>query len=287
MKTKLMLSAELFAEKADFLQCPHCSLPLRFVPPYSMECLNGHHFDLAKPGYLFLLKHGIATKYEATLFEARRRIIMAGFFSQLTNELARLASCALDKNGVLLDAGSGEGSQLIAIKKKLGVNHTAVGIDIAKEGIRQAARDSQNALFLVADLANIPIQDETIHVLLNILSPSNYREFKRVLNGNGILIKVVPEENYLQEIRHFFYQQNDFSNENVLARFAEFFTVIKSERLTYECELDTERLNDLLMMTPLGWHLAEKDKARFLEVSSRRVTADFRIIIGRKKLESE
>ncbi|MBA5735303.1 rRNA (guanine-N1)-methyltransferase, partial [Escherichia coli] len=69
----------------------------------------------------------------------------------------------------------------------------------------------------VADLANCPNQAETADVILNILSPSNYVEFKRLLKKDGFLLKVVPEANYLRELREFIYvdEKSSYSNESV------------------------------------------------------------------------
>src|SRR5699024_11433583 len=56
-------------------------------------------------------------------------------------------------------------------------------------------------LWLVGDLANTPIGDGSCQVILNIFSPANYMEFKRVLAPNGLVEKVVPRANYLKELR--------------------------------------------------------------------------------------
>ena len=55
--------------------------------------------------------------------------------------------------------------------------------------------------WFVGDLARLPIKDASMDILLDIFSPANYGEFQRVLSQNGILIKVIPTENHLKEIR--------------------------------------------------------------------------------------
>jgi len=59
-----------------------------------------------------------------------------------------------------------------------------------------AYKNYQNPIWLVGDLANILLTSQSCHVILNILSPANYMEFKRVLaseNGrlSGIRIGVL------------------------------------------------------------------------------------------------
>ena len=46
-----------------------------------------------------------------------------------------------------------------------------------------------------------------LEMFLDIFSPANYGEFRRVLSKDGILIKVVPTENHLKEIRQMVQEQ--------------------------------------------------------------------------------
>ncbi|MEH6944579.1 SAM-dependent methyltransferase, partial [Bacillus sp. JJ722] len=54
---------------------------------------------------------------------------------------------------------------------------------------------------LIQDLANTPFKAQQFDVILNILSPSNYAEFNRLLKDDGLVIKVVPRADYLIELR--------------------------------------------------------------------------------------
>ncbi len=54
---------------------------------------------------------------------------------------------------------------------------------------------------MIGDLANLPLLDNSIDILLNLLSPANYQEFARVLKPGGLLIKVIPGSEYLKEVR--------------------------------------------------------------------------------------
>ncbi|WHT49041.1 methyltransferase domain-containing protein [Sporosarcina thermotolerans] len=106
---------------------------------------------------------------------------------------------------VLLDAGCGEGSHLCAIHSQLQIESVGIGIDLAKEGISAASKAYPGIIWSVADLAAMPFQDFQIDVILNVLSPANYAEFNRILKRGGIVVKVVPESGYLQELREAFY----------------------------------------------------------------------------------
>ena len=57
-----------------------------------------------------------------------------------------------------------------------------------------------------------------------------------MLKDNGQLIKVVPEENYLIELRKAFYEEKSkktlYSNKEVVTRFSEEFPNYEMERIT-------------------------------------------------------
>src|SRR5699024_519923 len=96
------------------------------------------------------------------------------------------------------DVGSGEGYIVNEISKTFVGENEFLGIDIAKEGVKKAAKSYKNINWLVADLADIPVMNGNVDFLINVLSPSNYDEFKRVLDKEGKLIKIIPNSDYLK-----------------------------------------------------------------------------------------
>ena len=75
--------------------------------------------------------------------------------------------------------------------------------DLSKESIQLAAKSDHEwkVKWFVGDLARLPLLDQSMDLLLDIFSPANYQEFKRVLAPDGRLIKVIPTPSHLQEIR--------------------------------------------------------------------------------------
>ncbi|MEN2666918.1 putative RNA methyltransferase [Listeria aquatica] len=290
MKSKLEQSSELLETSAALLRCPICTSGVTFRAPRSLVCSQNHSFDLAKPGYLFLLRHAAKpTKYDQLLFEARKRFIMTGFFQETMEAVLAQVEALEKKELVLFDAGSGEGSHLSYLTEQLGKKVSlAFGFDLAKEGIRQAARDFSGITWGVADLANCPLQTGRVDVILNMLSPASYDEFSRLLSREGLLIKVIPEADYLQELRRFFYQdeRQTYSNEAVANRFYEHFDVVYEKRITKQKTLQKDEQMDLLAMTPLGFQIPVEKKEAFLENGSDQITLDHRIIVGKKKAEA-
>ena len=134
----------------------------------------------------------------------------------------------------------------------------------------------------MADLANCPFGDEQFDVILNILSPANYAEFSRLLKPDGLFVKVVPENDYLKELRAVFYDEAEQKPDaNPAARVAEHFGSVKTERITYKFPLDQELLAKLIRMTPLTWGASEEKVNEALHVGITSITIDFTIIIAK------
>lgn len=289
---KLTRRAEYIAHHASLLACPICSSPLVVQDLKSLMCTNRHTFDIAKQGYLNLLNQNNKTNYDKKLFEARRSVIAdSGFFDQFNVALTETINeqTASNVELAIVDMGSGEGSHLANISNRLQSHFnqsiTGIGIDISKEGILEAARRYEESIWIVADLARTPLADEMCDVIINILSPSNYEEFKRVLKNDGVIIKVVPRESYLKELRHHFFKDSEkeaYSNMKVVDHFKEHFNVIKQESVHYTTTLDQSALTALVKMTPLTWNIADNEINDFLESGISEITVDLELLIGKK-----
>lgn len=281
-------------ENIDLFKCPICGDGMVLDNFKSIVCSNNHCFDLSKRGYVNLLLKPSKSQYDKALFQSRNIIGKMGFFDPLLETIVNI----IDRNisnvsagGIkILDAGCGEGYHLSQILEKLqqkrNVPVHGVGIDISKEGIQIASKNYQDAIWCVADLAKIPFMDKKFDIVLNNLSPSNYREFARVIGREGILVKVVPGTNYLQELRRAFYQQTDkeqYSNSPVLEHFDRNFKVIAVQELSYIVAVSKEILIHLIKMTPLSWGVAEEKIQRVLNQGIDRITAHFSIMIGKSK----
>ncbi|GAF12610.1 ribosomal RNA large subunit methyltransferase A [Bacillus sp. JCM 19046] len=263
------------------LRCPICQTNMLVADEKRVVCEQQHSFDFAKQGYLNFLTNVVPSHYDAALFESRQETIMeTGLFNPLHEQLFRLLD---ETEGLLLDAGCGEGSHLQKTKELI-PNMKTVGLDLAKEGIQKAAKSYSGHLWIVGDLANIPLANQSTDVILNILSPSNYKEFKRVLKQEGLVIKVVPQVGYLQELRDHFFSKDEkkiYSNEKTVTLFREQFTTVKTERLTYTRIVNHSEISALAEMTPLGWSTADEQRQSLAKLESLRITIDLDVLIGR------
>lgn len=290
---KIDLAKKLISNNSQLFKCPVCGKEMNIVDSRSLACINKHCFDLSRKGYINLLLKANKSKYDKDMLESRNIISKSGFFDpmlqQINDFILKHISVTCSQRAFVLDAGCGEGSHLsrilAAIRNKSNAKLQGVGIDISKGGIRIATRDYAIIIWCVADLANLPFKDKEFDIILSILSPANYGEFGRVLKDNDILIKVVPESNYLIQLRRVFFDKTDkefYSNEQVMKLFTKNFYLIGNQRISYEVELDETSFNHLLNMTPLTWNVdrGKMQKANKMRIS--KITADFRILCGKK-----
>jgi len=271
--SKRAAGAALMNNNLSLFACPICQESMTIQEQGRMVCSANHSFDIAKQGYINMLTHGAASKYSKELFESRKTVIDSGIYDEIEDKIIELIAPAQ----TVLDTGCGEGSHLARImaeKKGIGV-----GIDIAKEGILAASRHYPEQIWCVGDLAKSPFAKSSFDAILNMLSPANYEEFKRLLTPGGCVVKVVPQSRYLHELRAQLYADSDkesYSNDQIVARFKESFMEVSVKRITYTTPFATELIPALLEMTPMGWH-----KKEGAAICLNEITIDVDILVGR------
>lgn len=260
-------------EHETLFSCPICQKDMHVSDDGHVLCHNHHSFDIAKQGYVNFMIKPFTSMYSKSLFESRQEVMNSGLYEPVQKAIAKYVG---NQTKTILDTGCGEGSHLNKVINELEQQVLAVGIDISKEGIQSAAKFYEHKIWCVGDLANSPFKEQSFDCILNILSPANYGEFSRLLNEKGKLIKVVPQSDYLKEIRRQAFANSEkehYTNEQTVERFKEHFTNVKQERITYTMPLDEKLVPKFLEMTPLGWHL-EKD------ISLNEITIDLEILVG-------
>ena len=222
--------------------------------------------------------------YDAELFTHRYELAQSGFFNPLLDEVLSLIS--KQENQLVVDIGCGEGSPLAYLSSFL-EDIPLIGMDIAKEGILAASNHhAQKALWIVADLAQLPFEDEACGTLINMLTPSNYKEFNRVLEPGGKLIKIIPGSNYLIELRQQLYKSNEekqyYSNEDIVERFKQEYPSMKIKEVSYQVTLTKEMYGHLLQMTPLYWGASKEDHDYSKNHPLETITVHLWILVGEK-----
>ena len=271
--SKREASIHYLQQHMDIFICPICKESIQINDTGKMFCTTNHSFDVAKQGYVNLMTKPVASMYSKELFESRQQIITSGLYDEVQQAIAQL----LEGKQIILDTGCGEGTHLERICEQL-PDSIGVGIDLSKEGILTAAKQYGNKIWCVGDLANSPFQAGSFTTILNFLSPANYDEFKRLLAPGGKVIKVVPQSNYLQQIRVQAFADSEketYSNEQTVKRFKESFSEVKVIRITYTKPIEKMLVPKLLEMTPMGWHIQNHNTIYITDI-----TIDVDLLIG-------
>ena len=268
-------------QTATAFACPICQEALDLVQQ-SLVCTNRPSFDLAKFGYVNLAPQVKASKdYDKENFQNRQLVLENGFYDHILTSLSECLS-PLDHPANILDIGCGEGYYSRSLQERH-PDHSFYAFDLSKESIQLAAKSDQEwkVKWFVGDLAHLPLLDQSMDLLLDIFSPANYQEFKRVLAPDGRLIKVIPTATHLQEIRqkvkdHL--DQVDYSNEQIIQHFSDHFTIENTIHCQERFELTPALREALLSMTPLLFHV---DPAQIDWTDLTQVTISATILIGR------
>ena len=195
------------------LTCPVCGGALH-REERSLRCGAGHCYDLARQGYVNLLRtnrskdkrHGDDKRMVA----ARTAFLDAGYYAPLRDAIAAAATEYTSGDAGVLDAGCGEGYYTAAIYRALcgaGKSPRVAGTDISKFILRLAAKREHALELAVASSYLLPVADRSIDLLLNCFSPLAIEEFRRVLRPEGHFLYVVPSAMHLWEMKQVLYDR--------------------------------------------------------------------------------
>jgi len=280
MNTNLKPKLQRFASATPF-SCPICQESMTLVES-SLKCSNRHSFDLAKFGYVNLAPQiKQSANYDKENFQNRQQILEAGFYQNILKGISNILATKPSAKTVL-DIGCGEGFY----SRKLQESHpdkAFYAFDISKDSVQIAAKSEPNwaVNWFVGDLAQLPIKDTSMDILLDIFSPANYGEFRRVLSKDGILIKVIPTENHLKEIRQMVQEQltnKDYSNQDIKNHFQEHFSIQYSQIASLTKPITAEQRQALLSMTPLLFHV---DQTKIDWTQLTEITIEAEILVGK------
>lgn len=261
--------------------CPVCKNKLYFKEG-SLVCEKNHCYDISKKGYInFDLKSKEQKNYDKDSFQNRHYILEQGMYRNFLEEII----CFIHEHeGIekILDVGCGEGYYSRQIYESTYRNLYA--FDISKDSIQLAAKKDSEAMikWFVADLASIPLQDSSIDCILDIFSPANYKEFRRILVPNGYVIKVVPTERHLIELRQKAKEQlisKEYSNQRIIEYFENSFTCIVRKKITSDYTLSEEEREAFISMTPLLFHV-DKENIDWSDIEQLTIEAE--VLVGEK-----
>ncbi len=253
------------------LCCPRCGGMLTLAED-DFSCPQGHHYNLNRKGCVNFLSTPVNTCYDKELFAARRHVFASGCYDPVVEAIDSLIPPGDQR---LLDAGCGDGWYLHQLLEQH-PSWVGAGIDISKDAIFQATDHPCEALWCVGDLRRLPFGAHTFTTVLDVLTPANYSEFRRVLTPNGMMIKVYPGEHYLQEIR-LKRGMPLYTEGKVEAYLHEKAEVIASRHVTVIHALTPQLWRDFVWMTPLDQDLSPEEKEALALDVAEVITIDLHV----------
>ena len=283
---KIERAEKLVQGHLNTFRCPICHQGYIRLTGNTLVCEEGHTIDFNRHGYLHFLNTQGTTEYDRAMFLSRRRLLEAGLFKPIIEEVNSLFPTTPQ---TILDVGTGEGTPLAQLATLRHNQDFYVGFDISKPGITLATQLDIDAFFCVADLRQLPFADQSFDTVLELFSPSDYREFNRVLKEGGNLMKVIPNADYLLELRHLLYGNQDqhyhYDNSRVLSLFKQHYPNAKQIPIRYQFNLPHELVTDMIKMTPMSWgkdvHQPTGDELANLTS----ITVDVSLLVAKKVIK--
>lgn len=259
--------------------CPVCGEALPRTDR-TFRCVNAHTFDVAKEGYVNLLlaqhRRSKDPGYSKEMIAARRDFFDAGHYQPLADGVADAIISYLPDaaEGVILDAGCGEGYYLRRLRARLAEKDqergtVRCGVDISKHGIRVAARRDPRGVYAVAGTYRMPVLPNRVDVLLTHFSPVSAADFRRVVRPGGVVCVGGPGEDHLFSLKELLYETPaPFEPTDALADDPG-FEPITAHRIRYKLALrGTGQVANLLAMTPFYWSVDQATQTRLAEMDA-------------------
>lgn len=249
------------------LICPVCKTKLTQIDR-SFSCVNHHHFDIAKSGYLnlFLTNNNKIHGDNKEMIQARTSFLNMDYYlplkERIVNEIKKI------KPQSLVDLACGEGyytKDLPAINK--------VGIDLSKDAIQYASKHDSSTQYIVSSIFDCPILEHSIDCMTTIFAPIAIEEIQRCLKKEGHFFCVFPAEDHLYQLKEKLY---DTPYKNEKPQRLEQLSLVEEIRITSTIHLkDTKNIQSLFMMTPYYFKTSQTDKEKINNLHQLDVTIDF------------
>ena len=261
----------LAADALGCLACPVCGAALTRTGD-DFACENRHRLNVNRKGCLNVLSSQVDSCYDTDLFAARRHVFDAGCYDAVVSAIEALLPAGTQR---ILDAGCGDGWYLNALLTRH-EGWCGAGVDISRDAILQATNLPCTALWVVGDLRRLPFAEGSFTAVLDVLTPANYDEFRRVLAPGGLLIKVYPGSGYLRELRAA-RGLAPYEEGQVDAYLREKAAIVSERRVTVTHAVSDALWRDFVWMTPLMQDLSAGEKNLIAAQNAGSVTVDLHV----------
>ena len=215
----LDLHTELNPRLLSCLRCPVCGAPMTVSEEgRSLTCTpdgssgKRHVFDGGAGGYVHLApRHGGGGDAKEAV-RARSAFLRSGYYTPAAKAIAALVAELTPPDGLVLDAGCGEGYYSGTIAEG---GYPTMGVDLSKFAVDAAAKASRAhrlntgtpsaTLYAVGSVFELPVADESFDTVTNIFAPCAPAEYARVLKTGGHLLVAGAGERHLFGLKALIY----------------------------------------------------------------------------------
>lgn len=252
------------------LICPVCGLPL-IRETRTLRCEKNHSFDVAKEGYVNLLRsgrNGDLIGDDKISARCRRDFLNKGYYAPLRDALVALFS---DREGTLLDICCGEGYYTSALGENSALS--VYGFDISREMVRLAAKRGKG-IYFVANMASIPVADNSFDYAIHLFAPFNEKEFSRILKPGGKLYTVIPGKEHLYGLKQSVYDTPYYNDEKLPD--TQELQLVGTQTVTANITLASqEDIDAVFRMTPYYFHTSQRDKEKLATLETLNTPISF------------
>ena len=267
--------------------CPICKSALQ-QKNKTFVCESHHCFDIAKQGYVNLLpvqnKKSTNPGDNKIMIQSRKAFLNKRFYDLLITPCATLIDRFIAErfdNCCLLDIGCGDGFFTRQIVAQLKQTAFCYGMDISKEAVKASAKSDHSIAWFVASSNDIPLQDNSVDIVLKINAPLNYQKSLSKLSSNGIVISITPGESHLNGLKSIIYEHAQKHDKESCP---DAYTNLTSLQLVQKMQLSNETdIKNLFMMTPFYWNASQKNKDKIDELHELRSDIAFDINVWGKQ----
>ena len=270
------------------LKCPVCQAKMTAISDRGSLVCEGqrrHCYDFASSGYVNLCsptQSGGGDSKQAV--RARSSFLNNDYYEPVAKALAKMCEKHGKPDGVLLDAGCGEGYYSAFLSDE---GFSVIGVDLSKFAVdaaskRLSKKGADKFLFATASVFDLPVADRSIDVLTNVFAPCAEEEYKRVLTDNGVLIVAWAGENHLLGLKQAIYDEarkNDGRADMPVG-----MDRIDEICVSYKiCLKSEEEIKNLFAMTPYYWRTSAADVEKLNGLCELCTDVDIVISVFRKR----
>ncbi|MDP4153817.1 MAG: methyltransferase domain-containing protein [Bacillota bacterium] len=267
-------------------RCPVCKSEL-LRKEKNMVCANNHNFDVAKSGYVnLLLSQKAKTRHhgdDKKMVTARRDFLNKGYYRPLLESICEITQSLAFNGCRILDAGCGEcwyTANIYEYLKQI-INVEMIGIDVSKDALTVGAKRNHEIEIAVASIFDLPVSDNSCDIILSLFAPLSISEFKRVVKDNGVIIRAVPLERHLWNLKKAVY---DDPYENDIESFEiDGFELQNKIEIRDTIHLESnEDIENVFTMTPYYYKTSDQDKEKLKFLTKLDTEIEFGILVYRR-----